>query len=641
MRQLLIANRGEIAVRIARTAHRLGIATVGVHSDADRAALHVASVDRSVHLGGAAPGESYLRAEAVLDAAMRTGCDAVHPGYGFLAENATFAAAVESAGLTWVGPTPEQIELLGDKVAAKRAALQAGVPTTAAIEIDPGEVAAGRVPVDVPMPALVKAAAGGGGRGMRVVRSPDELVDAVAAASREAAAAFGDGTVFIEAYLEGGRHIEVQVLGDAHGQVVHLGERDCSIQRRNQKVVEESPAPRLDPELRDRLCDGAVALARHVGYRGAGTVEYLVGVDGTVTFLEVNTRLQVEHPVTEAVTGLDLVEQQLRIADGEPLGLEQSDIRLDGHAIEVRLVAEDPAAGWVPSTGRLDRFEMATDAPGLRCDAAVTTGSIVSPEYDSLLAKVIAHAPTRDEATRRLERSLRRSWISGVRTDLSTLVAILGHEAFLVDPPSTAFLERHPEVTQAPPGALETEPDSELRALLVAAVLLDEADARSADANWGFAPPGWRNLSTQGQRTRWSAAGPDGEPIDVEVVRAVAGPDRPDVIEILVGPPPTPDDVGALGPDERTRHTVRTVDAAREDRCDRCWDHVGADARARRRRPGAAGRAGPGRLDGRRSERLCHLDPAPPFRRPRRPGGRGRPRRPAPRLDRRRARRGG
>ena len=300
--RLLIANRGEIAVRIARTAHRLGIETVGVYAEPDRDALHVDTVDLAVALGGASPAESYLRGELIVRAALDTGCHAIHPGYGFLAENAAFARSVIDAGIIWVGPTPDQIALLGDKVAAKQAAIDAGVPTTPALAASPGAV-----PADATMPALVKAAAGGGGRGMRVVRQADELADAVEAAAREAASAFGDGTVFIEPYLEDGRHIEVQIMGDVHGEVVHLGERECSIQRRNQKIVEEAPSAGIDDDTRHALCDGAVALARSVGYEGAGTVEFLVGKDGRINFLEVNTRLQVEHPVTEAVTGLDPV----------------------------------------------------------------------------------------------------------------------------------------------------------------------------------------------------------------------------------------------------------------------------------------------------------------------------------------------
>jgi propionyl-CoA carboxylase alpha chain len=360
--RLLIANRGEIAVRIARTAHRLGISTVGVYSEPDANALHVDTVDVAIALGGSTPAESYLRGDAIIAAAVATGADAVHPGYGFLAENAAFAQAVIDAGLVWVGPTPQQVTLLGDKVAAKRAALEAGVPTTSMIDVVDGRVADG---AEVTYPALVKAAAGGGGRGMRVVRSSDELDDAVEAASREALAAFGDGAVFIEPYLERGRHVEVQVFGDRHGNVVHLGERECSIQRRNQKIVEESPSAGISDDVRTTLCEGAVALARHVGYEGAGTVEFMVGADrdggSTITFLEVNTRLQVEHPVTEAVTGLDLVELQLRVAAGEALPITQDDVVISGHAIEVRVVAEDPAAGWMPSTGRIGRFSIGQD----------------------------------------------------------------------------------------------------------------------------------------------------------------------------------------------------------------------------------------------------------------------------------------
>ncbi|MEY3029985.1 MAG: hypothetical protein RL058_348, partial [Actinomycetota bacterium] len=414
--RLLIANRGEIAVRIARTARRLGISPIGVHSEADRGALHTRTMDRSVSLGGSTPAESYLRVDAIVAAALATGCDAVHPGYGFLAENPAAARAVEAAGLIWVGPTPEQIELLGDKIAAKRAAVAAGVPTTTVHTVDP----AGPPPEGVAMPALVKAAAGGGGRGMRVVYRDEDLAGAIEAAGREALAAFGDPTVFIEPYIEHGRHIEVQIMADSHGSVIHLGERDCSVQRRNQKVVEEAPAPGLEPTVRDALRSGAVSLARHVGYRGAGTVEFLVGPDGTITFLEVNTRLQVEHPVTEAITGLDLVEMQLAIAAGHPLPLGQDDVRFDGHAIEARVVAEDPASGWLPSTGRIDRFEI---GDGVRVDSGVEAGSVVTTDYDSLLAKVIAYGPDRDTARRRLRAALRSSEVDGVRTNIDMLVA--------------------------------------------------------------------------------------------------------------------------------------------------------------------------------------------------------------------------
>jgi propionyl-CoA carboxylase alpha chain len=360
--KLLIANRGEITVRIARTAHRLGISTVGIYSEPDADALHVDAVDVAVALGGSTPAESYLRADAIIEIALAHGCEAIHPGYGFLAENADVADRVVAAGLIWVGPTAEQIRMLGDKVAAKKLAIEAGVPTAPLFEIIDGQV-----PDGIPMPALVKAAAGGGGRGMRIVRTADELDEAVAAGSREAQASFGDGTVFVEPYIERARHVEVQIIGDMHGNVVHLGERECSIQRRNQKIVEESPSAGITAETRQAICDGAVALARSVGYQGAGTVEYLVDEAGSVdsiNFLEVNTRLQVEHPVTEAVTGVDLVELQLRVAAGEELALRQDAVAARGHAIEVRVVAEDPAAGWLPSTGVITSFDLA-GAPDL------------------------------------------------------------------------------------------------------------------------------------------------------------------------------------------------------------------------------------------------------------------------------------
>jgi propionyl-CoA carboxylase alpha chain len=545
--RLLIANRGEIAVRIARTAHRLGIETVGVYSEPDAAALHVDSVDVAIALGGSTPAESYLRADAVIAAAQATGADAVHPGYGFLAENAAFAQAVIDTGLTWVGPTPEQIALLGDKVAAKRAAIAAGVPTTSMIEVVDGRVADGAT---VTYPALVKAAAGGGGRGMRVVRNAGELDDAVAAASREALSAFGDGTVFIEPFLERGRHIEVQVVGDQHGNVIHLGERECSIQRRNQKIVEESPSAGITPEIRQALCDGAVALARHVGYEGAGTVEFMVGAGnegaGTITFLEVNTRLQVEHPVTEAVTGLDLVELQLLVAAGEPLPIGQEDVTVAGHAIEVRVVAEDPAAGWMPSTGLVERFAI---GDGVRVDAGVRAGSVISSDYDSLVAKVIAHAPTRTGAARVLGRALRQSQISGIRSNLDTLVAICGEADFLAAATPTAYLDEHPDVLAAagPAGADRV-------ALLLGAVFALEAEHRAGDRVTPFAPSGWRNLRTHGQRQVW--IDPAGERLHVEyemrepwTARVVSDTTRAATVQL--GPWPEPDEAGALPPDER------------------------------------------------------------------------------------------
>ncbi len=449
--------------------------------------------------------------------------------------------------------------LLGDKVAAKRAALAAGVPTTSMIEVVDGRVADVS---SVTYPALVKAAAGGGGRGMRIVRSADELDEAVAAASREALSAFGDGAVFIEPYLERGRHVEVQVFGDQHGNVVHLGERECSIQRRNQKIVEESPSAGISAEVREALCAGAVALARHVGYEGAGTVEFMVGADGTITFLEVNTRLQVEHPVTEAVTGLDLVELQLRVAAGEPLPITQDDVTLTGHAIEVRVVAEDPAAGWMPSTGRIGRFSIGAGQHGsdpscpVRVDTGVRDGAEISSDYDSLVAKVIAHAPTRIEAARQLARALRGSQITGIRTNVDSLVAILGEADYLAAQTPTAYLDEHPDVLTS------VGPVGDDRvALLLGAVFALEAERRSADRATPFAPSGWRNLRTQGQRQVWLE--PTGEHLHVEYVMRsewLSGGATRWTASMWLGPWPEPDETGALTPDDRIERQIRLLD---------------------------------------------------------------------------------
>ena len=542
--RLLIANRGEIAARIARTAHAMGISTVGVYSEPDRNALHVDAVDVAVALGGSTPAESYLRADAIIQAALDTGAEAIHPGYGFLAENADFAEAVEAAGLLWVGPTPEQIRLLGDKVAAKAAAIEAGVPTTKITEVAPDAI-----PDDVPMPALVKAAAGGGGRGMRIVHTSEELPDAVDAAAREAEAAFGDGTVFIEPYIERGRHLEVQIMGDAHGNVVHFGERECSIQRRNQKVIEEAPSAGIDDATRRALLDGALALANHVGYRNAGTVEFLVsepdedGGQPTITFLEVNTRLQVEHPVTEAVTGVDLVELQLRVAAGERLPLTQADVCVAGHGIEVRIVAEDPATGWLPSTGTVAEFVI---GDGVRVDTGFRAGSEVSADYDSLLAKVIAHAPTRQGAAATMGRALRHSQIVGVRTNVDMLAATMTEADYLAAATPTAYLSEHPEVEAAvgPVG-------DDLDAMVVAATLVLEASNRAADAVLGFAPSGWRNVRTRGQRRTWMD-GDTGHP--VEYVRCGDG------AGIRLGSWPEPGDDGSLPADSRVHRQTRIID---------------------------------------------------------------------------------
>ncbi len=492
--RVLIANRGEIACRIARTCHRMGISTVGVYSEPDRDALHVDSVDVAVALGGSTPAESYLRGEAIIRAALDTGSTMIHPGYGFLSENAGFAQAVIDAGLQWIGPTPDQIRLLGDKVAAKRAAVDAGVPTTEIVEVSPGAI-----PHGLDMPVLVKAAAGGGGRGMRVVHDAALLADAVESASREAAGAFGDGTVFIEPYVTHGRHVEVQILGDLHGNIVHLGERECSVQRRNQKIIEEAPSPGIDDEVRSRLHEGALELARHVGYVGVGTVEFMVGEpsggEPTITFLEVNTRLQVEHPVTEAITGIDLVEMQIGVAAGNELPVAQPDITFDGHAIEVRLVAENPAAGWIPSTGTLGEFDIDGD---VRVDTGFRSGSAVPSEYDSLLAKVVAHHADRRVAALQIARAMRTARISGVDTNANMLAAAMNDADFRSGQTFTSYLDEHPDVV-ADCGPIG---DDRL-ALLVGGVFADETRRRRAAGPTSFAPTGWRNLRTRGQRRTW------------------------------------------------------------------------------------------------------------------------------------------
>lgn len=425
---LLVANRGEIACRILRTCGELGIRTVAVHSDADENALHARVADTAVRLPGAAPVETYLRADLIVKAAVAAGADAVHPGYGFLSENAGFARAVLDAGLVWIGPPPEAIEAMASKTRAKRLMGLAPLASDEVTEAD--------------LPVLVKAAAGGGGRGMRVVRRLEELGAALEGARAEAASAFGDGEVFVEPYVENGRHVEVQILADTHGTVWALGTRDCSLQRRHQKVVEEAPAPGLPEALTEELRALAVRAARAVDYVGAGTVEFLVA-DGRAHFLEMNTRLQVEHPVTEAVFGLDLVAEQIRVAEGGALAPEPP--RARGHAVEARLYAEDPATDWTPQTGTLHRLTV----PGsVRLDTGFENGDPIGVHYDPMLAKVVAHAPTRAEAIRKLAGALERTVLHGPVTNRDLLVRSLRHEEFTSARMDTGFYDRHlPELT--------------------------------------------------------------------------------------------------------------------------------------------------------------------------------------------------
>ena len=467
--RVLIANRGEIASRIIRTCRKLGIETVAVYSDADRSTPHVEAADYAVHLGPAPASESYLNIPKLLDAAAQTGADAVHPGYGFFSERADFAQAVSDAGLIWIGPPASVINDLGDKVSARRLASAADVPVAKGIEEDEGDTALSTAIASMGLPVMIKAAAGGGGRGMRLLRSesdaPDGIEAAVAGARREAQAAFGDGRLLVERAMSEGRHVEVQVLFDQHGNGVHLGERDCSVQRRRQKVIEESPSPAVDATLRDDMGNAALRVCGAAGYVGAGTVEFMLMPDGEYLFLEVNTRLQVEHPVTEMLSGLDLVELQLRIAAGSPLPFEQSDIQLEGNAIETRIYAEDPARGYVPSTGRLRWFEPLDDRA--RHDVGPVSGDIVTAHYDPMLAKTIVHAPTRAAALDRVSEALDAWAIDGVTTNVGQLRAILNSDEFRSGDVDIAWLNR----TTLP------EPEASAEALAAAAIAEAEGGA--------------------------------------------------------------------------------------------------------------------------------------------------------------------
>jgi propionyl-CoA carboxylase alpha chain len=501
--KLLVANRGEIAARVLRTARAMGIATVAVFSGPDRDAPFVAMADEGVPLGGAAPADSYLRADAILDAAEATGADAVHPGYGFLAERAEFAAGCRKRGLLFVGPPPEVLAVLGDKLEARRVAAGAGVPALAGLSVagleEEALVAAAGERVGFPL--LVKAVHGGGGIGMRVVSDPGDLPVAVEAARRQADAAFGSDEVFLERWLEAPRHIEVQLLADAGGRMAHLFERECSVQRRHQKLVEEAPSPAVGPALRRRLGEAALAVARAVDYVGAGTVEFLVAGE-ELWFLEVNARIQVEHPVTEAVTGLDLVRLQLLIAAGEPLPPEVSGAEPHGHAVEARLYAEDPTAGFLPQAGVLHRFRVPGPRRGgwgVRVDAGVADGSVVGVHYDPLLAKVVAHAPTRGEAARTLAAALAAARIHGIVTNRDLLVGVLRSEAFLAGETDTAFLERHPPAELTEAGGSSGPLTTRLHA--AAAALAAQANRRATAAVYPAVPSGWRNNPSQLQRT--------------------------------------------------------------------------------------------------------------------------------------------
>ena len=544
--RVLVANRGEIACRVIRTCRDLGIETIAVHSDADRHARHVREADRAVRIGPAAAAESYLDIDAIIGAARQVGADAIHPGYGFLSENAAFARACDDAGITFVGPPVRAIEVMGDKAAAK--AMLAGttvplLPGIDASELDDAAIA--EACQEVGYPVLLKAAAGGGGKGMRIVASADELADALAAARREAAAAFGDDRMLVERYVQRSRHIEVQVFGDTHGNVIHLFERECSIQRRHQKVVEEAPSPAVTLELREHLGAAAVAAARAVDYVGAGTVEFLVDAAAGASpdaayFLEMNTRLQVEHPVTELVTGLDLVEWQLRVAAGEPLPCTQDQVGIDGHAIEVRVYAEDPGAGFLPQTGTLAEVRH-PDGDGLRIDSGVDSGDEVSRHYDPMLAKLVAHGPTRETATARLLHLLRETSMLGVRTNLEHLTDVVDHPAFRSGDLHTGFLDEHlPDWSARPPSpqdlaraalALQARNESAVRRDPLGRPWTEVGPWRTSGAGWTV------DLASGDEQTRVRVEGRaddhrvtlDGDPVDVSTTTGSSAVDGDDV----------------------------------------------------------------------------------------------------------------
>ena len=485
----LIANRGEIAVRIIRACRELGIGAVAVYSQPDARAQHVRLADEAYLIGAAAPNESYLNAAKLIEVALASGCDCVHPGYGFLSESETFAQAVIDAGLVWVGPPPDAIRRMGVKTEARGLMRSAGVPLVPGYDPPPDadDQAFREGAEGIGFPLIVKAAGGGGGKGMRVVQQPADLLDALVAARREAEHAFGDPRVFLERYVERARHVEVQVLADAHGHTVHLFERECSAQRRHQKVIEESPSPSLSPELRARMGAAGVGAAQAVGYVNAGTVEFILTPQNEFYFLEMNTRLQVEHPVTELVTGLDLVKMQFAIAAGETLPFTQEDLSQHGHAIECRLYAEDPRAGFLPSTGELLLFH-SPEGVGIRVDSGVRSGDLITIHYDPMIAKIIVHDRTRADAIRRMDTTLRDTAVLGVATNLAFLRALLNHPAFAAGEVDTGFIERSlgDLVPPEPP-----VPD----AVLIAATLCGRALSHSTAEPPSAIPNPWARAS--------------------------------------------------------------------------------------------------------------------------------------------------
>jgi acetyl-CoA carboxylase biotin carboxylase subunit len=488
-KKILIANRGEIAVRVMRTCREMGIATVAVYSETDRKALHTLEADEAIFLGASEPTASYLNQEKIIEAVQKTGAEAVHPGYGFLAENADFAARCQTEGIVFIGPSARVIRELGDKTVARGIMVKSGVPITPGMEKTETDIATLTQATEaIGFPVLVKAAAGGGGKGMRVVSTREEMDDACTRAAGEAQAAFGNGAIYVEKYLERPRHIEFQILADTHGNVVHLLERECSIQRRHQKIIEETPSPAMTPELRAEMGASAVAAARAAGYVNAGTVEFLLDTDNRFYFLEVNTRLQVEHPITELVTGIDLVREQIRVAAGKPLSITQADVAGRGHAIECRIYGEDPENDFMPSPGRIELLVEPT-GPGVRNDCGVYTGAEVPVEYDPILSKLIVHAADREQAIARMQQALSNFVVLGVKTPIAFLMDILASDPFRQGQTFTDFIPTHFDGWQQP---------SDGRAMAALAYIVDEITASqrgqgSADRLVDLESP-WRTL---------------------------------------------------------------------------------------------------------------------------------------------------
>lgn len=497
--KILVANRGEIAIRVMQTCQEMGISTVAIFSDADENALFVKEADEAVRIGGSQPSESYLVMDKVIDAAKRTGADAIHPGYGFLSENAAFAKKCQEAGIIFIGPKPEAIDALGDKKRSKQLVQQFNVPTVPGYDGDDQTTENLYQQAEkVGFPLLLKASAGGGGKGMRIVRESKNLTKEIEAAKREAKSAFGDDTLLIERYFDDARHIEFQVFGDQHGNIIHLFERECSIQRRYQKIIEESPSPALTPELRARMAEGAVNAAKSVGYDNAGTVEFILDKKGDFYFLEVNTRLQVEHPVTETITGLDLVRLQIEVAEGKPIPFNQEDVVASGHAVECRLYAEDPYNNYLPVTGTIRHF-LPYDSDNMRYDTGVVSGSTIDVFYDPMIAKVISYGNDRAEALRVMSNALRKTTLTGLTTNKAFLIEVLNDNGFAIGDFDTRYLDQHPELTQP------RQPNAEqLAESAVAATLAAWVQRENERTVMGNVPSGWRNSFYCGQTQAYS-----------------------------------------------------------------------------------------------------------------------------------------